>query len=89
MTCFVWHEIFCSCFYCFLICLLLKLECFGLAKIYSLHLEQNIVRFGIVTVPWDSYLGSFIPHVVELVTEILAVPEIVDHGLYPGHQGVF
>lgn len=47
------------------------------------------MRFGIVTVPWDSYLGSFIPHVVELVTEILAVPEIVDHGLYPGHQGVF
>ena len=62
----------------FFICLLLKLECFGLAKIYSLHLEQSVVRFGILPISWESYLESFVPHVVELVTEILAVPEIVD-----------
>lgn len=86
MNCFAWHEIFCSCFNFLFICLSLKLECFGLAKIYSLHLEQSVVRFGIVPVSWDSYLESFVPHAVELVTEILAVPVVVDHGLYPGHQ---
>jgi len=89
MTCFVQHEIFCSCFYCFFICHLLKLECFYLAKIQSLHLEQSVVRFGIVCISWESYLKSFVPHVVELVTDVLAVPEVVNHGLYPEHRGVF
>lgn len=73
----------------FFVCLLLKLGCFGLAKIYSLHLDQSVVRSGIAPISWKSYLESFVPHVLELVTEILAVPEVVEHGLYPGHQGVF